>query len=491
MPGQMTGGGHLPRRGIMSHMRRMPQLSLSTTFAALSLLTIAVITTVQASVQWALLRHDLLERESVATGQIVRADADATLRPEDFTEWQTPDAVARFERFARRALLTPDIRRVKIYNSEMRVVWSDEPRLIGERFPDNERLARALQGETIVHLAAGGQPENRYEVDLEEAMEVYVPLVLSGRTPGTARIAAVVEVYKDRSQAAASIARGQRTIIGTSMAGAVVLFLTLFGLVRRASRRLAHQSLDLARQSEALTIAHRELRATQEQLRQRERLAAIGEVSAAVAHGIRNPLANIQASSQVTMDTGTGGRHLDRIISETDRLNRWLHSLLDMVRPFKVRLAPVGINALVSDVADLLRERATTAGITMDLALAPGAPTLLGDDVQLQQAVLSVIENALDALPPGGILTVRTERAAGDTVAIVVEDDGPGIPPEERARVFEPFFTTKSRGTGLGLAITHKVVEGHRGTVTVEPRTPAGTRVRIVLPVSPAVEEPV
>jgi hypothetical protein len=144
MPGQMTGGGHLPRRGIMSDMRGIPRLSLSTTFAALSLLTIAVITTVQASVQWALLRHDLLERESVATGQIVRADADATLRPEDFAAWQTPEAATRFERFARRALLTPDIRRVKIYNSEMRVVWSDEPRLIGERFANNERLARAL-----------------------------------------------------------------------------------------------------------------------------------------------------------------------------------------------------------------------------------------------------------------------------------------------------------------------------------------------------------
>jgi signal transduction histidine kinase len=470
-------------------MSWFPRPSLSTTFAALSLLTIAVITTVQAGVQWVLLRDDLLERESAATGQIVRADADATLRLEDFAGWQTPEAVARFERFARRALLNPDVRRVKIYNGEMRVVWSDEGRLIGERFADNGRLGRALQGETIVRLTQGGHAENLYEGDLQDAVEVYVPLVLSGRTPGTARIAGVVELYKDRSQVAASIWRGQRTIIGTSLAGAAVLFVTLFGLVRRASRRLAAQAHDLARQTEALATADRELRATQEQLRQRERLAAIGEVSAAVAHGIRNPLANIRASAQVAMDTGIGGRHLDRIISETDRLNRWLHALLDMVRPFKVRLAPVAVNALVTDVADLLRERAAAAGVKMELALAPGAPTLVGDDVQLQQAVLSVIENALDALPRGGTLTVRTERAGDEELAIVVEDDGPGIPAEARARVFEPFFTTKSRGTGLGLAITHKVVEGHRGRVSVEPRAPAGTRVRIVLPVSPAVEE--
>jgi two-component system sensor histidine kinase HydH len=468
-----------------------PGMSLSRTFAALSLLTIAVITTVQAGVQWALLRHDLLERESTDTSQAVRADADATLRPEDFSAWQTPEAAARFGRFARRALLNPEVRRVKIYSADMRVVWSDEARLIGKAFPDNPRLARALQGETIVHLAHGGQAENPYERDLQDAVEVYIPLVLSGRTPGTARIAAVVELYKDGSHMAASVSRGQRTIIGTSIAGALVLFITLFGLVRRASWRLARQARDLALQTDALATAHRELRATQEQLRQRERLAAIGEVSAAVAHGIRNPLANIRASAQVAMDTGTDGRHLDRIISETDRLDRWLHSLLDMVRPFKVRLAPIGVNALVTDVANLLRERATAAGVTMDLALAPGAPTLLGDDVQLQQAVLSVIENALDALPRGGVLTVRTERTGDDAIAITVEDNGPGIPPEERARVFEPFFTTKSRGTGLGLAITHKVVEGHRGRVSVEPRTPAGTRVRMVLPLSPAVEEPV
>ena len=466
-------------------------MSLSRTFAMLSLLTIALITTVQASVQWALLRHDLVERESADTGQAVRSDADATLRPEDFSEWHTAEAEARFERFARRALLDPEVRRVKVYNADMRVVWSDEARLIGKTFADNGRLARALQGETIVHFAHGGQAETLYAGDLQNAVEVYVPLVLSGRTPGTARIAAVVELYKDRSHMAASISRGQRTIIGTSIGGALVLFVMLFGLVRRASWRLAHQARDLARQSDALATAHRELRATQQQLRQRERLAAIGEVSAAVAHGIRNPLANIRASAQVAMDTGADGHHLDRIISETDRLDRWLHSLLDMVRPFKVRLAPIGVNALVTDVATLLGERATAAGVTMELALAPGAPALLGDDVQLQQAVLSVIENALDALPRGGVLTVRTELVGEDAIAITVEDDGPGIPPEERARVFEPFYTTKSRGTGLGLAITHKVVAGHRGRVTVEPRAPAGTRVRMVLPLRPAVEEPV
>jgi two-component system, NtrC family, sensor histidine kinase HydH len=466
-------------------------MSLSTTFAALSLLTIAVITTAQAGVQWVLLRDDLLERESTATAEAVRADADTLLYSEDFAAWHTPEAKARFERFARRALLYPEVRRVKIYDADMRVVWSDEERLIGTRFPDNSRLARALTGETVADMKHGEEAENVYEHDLKNAVEVYVPLVLSGRTPGTARIGAVVELYKDRSRSVANLSRDQLTLVGTSTAGALVLFVTLFGLVRRASRRLASQARDLGRQASALVDADRELRATQEQLRNRERLAAIGEVSAAVAHGIRNPLANIRASAQVALDGRGGGRHLETIIAETDRLERWLRSLLDVVRPFKIRLTPVDVNALVVDLAALVRERAAAAGVTIELALADGLPVLLGDDVQLQQALLSVMDNALDALARGGTLIVRSELAGDDDIALTVEDDGHGIPPEQQARVFEPFYTTKTRGTGLGLAITRKVVEGHGGTVQIEPRRPTGTRVRIRLPVAPAVREPV
>lgn len=464
--------------------------SLTRTFALLSLVTIALITTGQATVQWVLHREDILDRERANSANMIRAEAYAVLRPDDFTQSRSPEAQERFERFFRRALLDPEILRAKVYDAEMRVVWSDEPRLLGARFPENTSLAQALRGKTIAHLEHVGKSENLYERDFPRIIEVYVPLAFSsGQTPGTATIAGVIEVYKDPARVLASISRGRLMIIATSLAGAIVLYAVLFVIVHRASRQLQVQRDDLGRQTGALGVANRELRAMQGQLRSAERLAALGEVSAAVAHGIRNPLANIRASAQVTLDSADGPdsveKSLSAITAEVDRLDRWLRGLLDVVRPFEPRLASVELNAVIDDLLALLGDRFTEREIVLERALTSGLPSLMADEVQLQQALLGVLENALDALPRGGRLGVRTEHvdAGGHpAVRVTIQDTGEGIPTDRLERIFEPFFTTKSQGTGLGLAITRKVVEGHGGRIEIASDPGRGTTVRITLP---------
>jgi two-component system sensor histidine kinase HydH len=456
--------------------------SLLRTFALLSFITLAAITGAQVAVQWRLLRDDILERERGHGANAIRIEASNALERDDFVRWHTPEAQERFERFFRRALLSPDVKRVKIYDTERRIIWSDEPRLVGRRFPDNQRLAAALEGTTLVHLERATAAENLFEKDFDETLELYVPIAATpGSAPGTARVAGVVEVYKDSSRALATLSRGRQIIVTTSLAGALVLYGALFWIVRGASRRLQAQR-------DALDAANRDLTAVQGQLRARERLAAVGEVSAAVAHGIRNPLANIRASAQVALDAGTPpetARRLDTITSEVDRLDRWLRALLDVVRPFTPRLGPVDVNALVTDCVGVLAERAAERAVRVECDLARDLPPVSADEVQLQQAVLSVLENALDAVKTGGRVEVRTAREIGEQgagVTVTVVDDGEGIPADRLGRIFEPFFTTKTRGTGLGLAIARKVLEGHGGRVTLTSPSGAGTTVVLTVP---------
>jgi len=227
--------------------------SLSRTFALLSLLTIALITAAQVGVQWVLLREDRLEHERTTSANTIRAEAYALLRAEDFVRWRSPEAQQRFEGFFRRALSDPEILRVKVYDGEMRVVWSDEPRLRGTRFPENASLAQALKGQTVAHIEHGGKSENVFEKGFARTVELYVPLAFStGATPGTAAVAGVVEVYKKSERLFANIWRDRLTIVGISLAGAAALYVALFGIVHRASRQLQAQQGDLQRQTTAL-----------------------------------------------------------------------------------------------------------------------------------------------------------------------------------------------------------------------------------------------
>ncbi len=137
----------------------MRDMSLSRKFAVLSLIIIALITTVQAIVQWSFLRENLLDGERTNSAPLILEGAFKFLRAEDFANWQSPEAQSRFELFFRQTSLNPEILRVKLYDAEMRVVWSDERRLLGEYFSENAHLAQALQGHTVAHLEYMDKPE--------------------------------------------------------------------------------------------------------------------------------------------------------------------------------------------------------------------------------------------------------------------------------------------------------------------------------------------
>ena len=459
-------------------------------FAVLSLVVIGLITIALCFVISSQFRRDLLQREWGATADFIRTEALQVLKPEDFAGPGAATAQQHVRSFYEQTVMLPEIGRVKVYDAAMHVIWSDEARLIGSTFPDNPQLIEALSGHPTVNLEIGERKEeNVFEKDEKALVEVYVPITFAGDS----RVVGVVETYKEPTQVFANIRRGQITVILTALGGGVLLYLSLFWIVRRAGRRLEIQHRALEWQSLEVTEANQELRSVQAQLVQAERMAAIGEVVTAVAHGIRNPLANIRASAQVALLDGKDGtmpsqahKSLGNIMAEVDRLAGRLTELLQFVRPAERRSQPLDLNTVLRAALALMASRVSETGIRVDEQLATALPTIMGDPMLLEQVFMNLIGNALDATPDGGTITLTTgaEPDKGGELVVVAEirDSGRGILPGDIDKIFDLFYTTKAQGTGVGLAIARKFTEAHGGGIVVQSEPGEGAVFRVTLP---------
>lgn len=232
-----------------------------------------------------------------------------------------------------------------------------------------------------------------------------------------------------------------------------------------------------------------EVRRLEREARQRQRLAAIGEMAAGIAHEIRNPLASMRGSIQVLRSelelSDEQAELMDIVLRESDRLNETIRSFLAYARPQAGVRAPVDLTRLVEDAATLLRnspERRPDHEIVVDSP--SGGLRIEADENQIRQVIWNLASNGLKAMPSGGTLRL-TVQPTGDRDAALLEvsDEGVGIPPEQLDRLFQPFQGRFTHGTGLGLAIVHRIVSDHRGEIAVESEPGKGTRVRVRLPV--------
>ena len=224
----------------------------------------------------------------------------------------------------------------------------------------------------------------------------------------------------------------------------------------------------------------------EEQLRRADRLSALGELSAGMAHEIRNPLGSIRGTAEILQDgiDSTDPRYeFTRIlIKEVDRLNRVVQNFLDFARPAENGRVCADVGLLLREVLLLTRLQAQKNGVEIDLKVGE-TPPVLANPEQIKQAFLNLVLNALQAMPEGGTLTLAAEMEE-DRLRLRFSDTGQGISQENLERVFNPFFTTRRNGTGLGLAITHRIIQGHGGRMEVESRVGEGTTFSVVLPVA-------
>jgi signal transduction histidine kinase len=234
---------------------------------------------------------------------------------------------------------------------------------------------------------------------------------------------------------------------------------------------------------QSLDSATRELEEShQKQIQQAGKLASIGELASGIAHEIRNPLAGIGAAVEVLAEENNLNGQRTEIVAEIrqqiTRLNRTLHDLLEFARLRDPEIAPCDVHGFIRPMLALVRPDAQKFHVKIEERFAADLPTISADEGQMQQALLNILLNGVQAMPSGGTLTVSTEstqRNGSEIVRIKIRDTGVGIARQHLAKIFSPFFTTKHRGTGLGLSITRTIIEKHHGTIAVDSEPGNGT----------------
>jgi signal transduction histidine kinase len=237
--------------------------------------------------------------------------------------------------------------------------------------------------------------------------------------------------------------------------------------------------------SDAVKREHRRYEQAVDQLLLADRLSSLGQLSAALVHEIRNPLASIKGAAEaIESEIPRGNRKrefLDAITSEVNRLNKLITEFLNFARPRTPEMLPTQPNAVVRSVLSLVKKESERLRVSLMTQLDETVSETMMDGEQIKQALLNLVINAMHATPPGGRIELTTSQT-NRSVRLTVKDSGLGIPESIRDRLFTPFVTTKEGGTGLGLAIALRLVKQHDGTIEVRDVREGGTIFEIELP---------
>lgn len=239
------------------------------------------------------------------------------------------------------------------------------------------------------------------------------------------------------------------------------------------SHRIAVSGRDeLARLSDEVNHMAGTILAMQEERVDRERLAAVGEMTRRIVHNLRNPLAGIRSLAELSRADANPGsplrEHQDRIVATVDRFEAWLRGLLSAATPARINPVPTDIEPWLGRVLEPMRASAAVRGVEIVHDTQPASWQADFDPVQLEHAVVALVTNAIQASPNGSRVSVAARRDSADAWELRIADQGPGVPEELRERIFRPYFTTKRDGTGIGLALVKQVAEQHGGRVWVE-----------------------
>ena len=244
--------------------------------------------------------------------------------------------------------------------------------------------------------------------------------------------------------------------------------------------------------NQELAVAYEMLKKNQEQMVRAEKMAALGQLSAGIAHEIRTPVTSIKIfiqslAKQAALDESEE-EDFKIILREIDRINQIITRFLDFARPEEPVLQTIDLGTVVRDTVDLMSAKLKNSGVRLNLSLPGEAPPVRGDPKQLTQVFLNLLLNAVEAMPDGGDLTIRSSLARSqesgrEFLRVVIQDTGQGIAEKDRPYLFDPFFTRKPGGTGMGLAIVYSIVQKHNGRIEVESEPGKGASFILSLPI--------
>jgi len=255
------------------------------------------------------------------------------------------------------------------------------------------------------------------------------------------------------------------------------------------AQRLAQSVTSLRQKEESLEKAYNELIAAQEQLLRSARMAAIGELVATVAHEMRRPLSSIRLNLQI-IGRSLGKEtvlheHFEIAFDQVVQMERMLSDLLNYSKPLEIHKKDVSVEALIDECLQELEGELSSRKIEVEQRVAPSLPPIIGDPDKIEQVLINVLKNGLEASPQNGRILVSAAaevNSSGATITIIVADQGVGISQRNLKFIFKPFFTTKKMGTGLGLFIVKKIMDAHLGSISIESEEGKGSTVRLTFP---------
>ncbi|WP_332769587.1 sensor histidine kinase [Pseudomonas koreensis] len=453
-------------------------------FSLISMAVIGTVAVALGTVSTRFVIEESVQRDALLTAQFIQAIASAEVRHVAIPNIRTmgelldprqdkdfPDVDPQARAGARGEFLDhiehlPDVILANIYAPDRMVIWSTNPALVGTSIHADDDLDRAFDEKIPVsasyHNVDKAREEQKFVTPPDYIfIENYIPLFdAEGKL-----VTAMVEIYKEPKDLIARMERGLALIWLATALGGGLIYLGLYWIVRRAAKLLAAQ---------------------QKQLIANETFVALGEMSSAVAHSLRNPLATIRSSAELALefDAGPAEKNINDIIGQVDRMSKWVRELLQSLRPLNDDPEPVNLVATLHETLVAFEQQIARAGVKV-VFQPQSTPMVLSQAVQLTQILNSLLANALEAMDKGGTLTVSLESSNDHDVCVVLSDTGKGMNEEQRSMAFRPFFTTKSGGLGVGLVLVKRIMERFGGGVTLSSREGEGTTVRLAFQLVP------
>ncbi|PWB32390.1 two-component sensor histidine kinase [Pseudomonas sp. SDI] len=467
-----------------SRVRHQRQFNLLRWFSLVSLVIITSVAVGLGYVSTAFVVNESVERDAMLTAQFIQAMAHAEVRHAQIApgvtmgdlldprmDDQYPNVDAAVAAAARIEFLDhvehlPDTLLANVYAHDRTVVWSTNPQLIGKKIEADDDLDESFESRVPVSSSYHKADEDRDEQKfLREPnylfIENYIPMFNSDGS----KVVSMVEVYKEPQDLVRRIQRGYVLIWGSTAIGGVLVYLGLFWIVRRGANMLASQ---------------------QTQLIASETFVALGEMSSAVAHSLRNPLATIRSSAELAHDVASvpAQKNIDDIISQVDRMSRWVRELLVSLRPVHDDAEAVDLLAAIDDTRAAFAPQIKRNAVQLQVQTPPTA-MVVSQPVLLTQILNSLFSNALEAMPGGGRLSIEVSLLAGGRqLQLLLSDTGKGMSQQQERMVFKPFFTTKQGGLGVGLVLVKRIMERFGGAVSLTSREEEGTRVSLTFNVA-------
>jgi signal transduction histidine kinase len=451
-------------------------------FAAISLLMIIAMVVGTGLIQAPFFRQSIIDREAAIVRDMVNALALANgVSAADLQDYRSADARKRFEQSFSSLKRLPDAARIKVFNRDNVIVWSDDPSLVGiKRNARGERLSRAMDGQV---QAVFNPVRNEASIEAQvppksEMIECYVPIYMQEAGRPASTVIGVLSLYRDPFELNRTIRQGLYLLWAIIGAAGLVLFVALYMVFKLVYSRQKTAELKFSK----LTVEH-------ERIVQIEKMSAMGELVANIAHQLNNPLVGVINLTQLAERQVENPRRVSELLAEVRKAGAEcrdiVHRILRISQISRSTLQPTDIKELVQDTITFCHQ-----SIDRHQALEFAAPEekvmLDVDPVLIRQALFNLVHNAILAAP-GRQVHVALAFAKQDGVRGVllsVTDSGSGFGSDTAAKLFKPFFTTRSSGTGLGLSVAQHIAMKHGGVVLAENLATGGARFSIWLPMT-------